>query len=45
MLSLGPEQSVAIHDVAVEDERGNAAGVPDVGGGIGIEDEDVSASA
>jgi len=39
------QQPVAVHHVAVHDESGNAARVPDVLRGIGIDDENVGAAA
>jgi hypothetical protein len=39
------QQPVAVHHVAVHDESGNAARVPDVLRGIGIDDENAGAAA
>jgi len=39
------EQRIAIEDIAVNDQCRDAAGIPDAGGGVGIENEYVGAPA
>src|ERR1039458_1324191 len=39
------QQSVAVDQIAVHDEAGDAAGVPDVQGGVAVDDEDVGAAS
>jgi len=38
------EEGGAVEGLAVKNDGGDAAGVPDVSGGVGIEDEDVGAA-
>lgn len=47
LVSLSPQvqQRIAVQRLAIENDGGDAARVPDVGGGIGVEDENVGAAA
>jgi len=46
-LTLFPErqESVTVHHIAVHDDAGDAAGVPDIRGRIGVHDENIGAAS